>query len=83
MTEKVSFRPTKRLFIDVLTRDISIRDCILDLLDNSVDSYTRHKISETRDVHLKFGEDSFEIMDTCGGVSKQDLKNEVFRFGMA
>ena len=42
MAEVVSFHPTKKLFIDVLTRDISIRDCILDLLDNSVDSYVHY-----------------------------------------
>jgi len=45
MVETVNFYPTKKLFIDVLTRDISIRDCIFDLLDNAVDSYTRNRLS--------------------------------------
>lgn len=83
MTEDVSFRPTKNLFIDVLTRDISVKDCILDLLDNSVDSYTRHDIRETREVLLTYSTDMFQIMDSCGGVNKDDLKNEIFRFGIS
>ena len=61
MAETVSFYPTKRLFIDVLTRDISIRDCIFDLLDNAADSYTRHGISDTRQVQISFDDDHFEI----------------------
>ena len=82
MAENVSFSPTKSLFIDVLTRDISLKDCILDLLDNSVDSYTRKGITETRNISLTISENIFEIIDYCGGISKQDLLNEVFRFGM-
>jgi hypothetical protein len=30
--------PSKAFFIEMLTRDITLSDCILDLLDNSVDS---------------------------------------------
>jgi len=37
--DKIEAIPTKRLFIDILTRDISVRACILDLIDNSVDAY--------------------------------------------
>ena len=54
MIEFVNFQPTKRLFIDILTRDISIHDCILDLLDNAVDSYTRNEINEKREIQLNF-----------------------------
>ena len=82
MAETVSFYPTKKLFIDVLTRDISIRDCIFDLLDNAVDSYTRNRLSETRHVRVNFTSERFEIMDECGGIRKDQLLNEVFRFGL-
>lgn len=83
MTENVNFRPTKRLFIDVLTQDISLKDCILDLLDNSVDSYTKNKIAGTGEISLTISPNSFQIFDSCGGISKPVLLNEVFRFGMS
>jgi hypothetical protein len=33
--------PTKEFFIEMFTRDISLEDCILDLIDNSIDSLIR------------------------------------------
>jgi hypothetical protein len=33
----VSGSPSKGFFIDMITRDLTITDCILDLIDNSVD----------------------------------------------
>ena len=44
--------PTKELFINVLTKDISLKDCILDLLDNSVDSYIRMEIPDRRQIKI-------------------------------
>jgi len=82
MAETVSFYPTKKLFIEVLTRDISIRDCIFDLLDNSVDSYTRRNLKGTRQIQVSFNADSFSIRDNCGGISKKELLDEVFRLGV-
>ena len=81
MAELVSFQPTKELFINILTRDISIHDCILDLLDNAVDSYTRNEINEKREVRLNFDKSKVSILDNCGGIEKERLKKEVFRFG--
>ncbi len=43
--DKIMATPTKRLFIEILTKDISVKDCILDLIDNSVDSYIWNEIS--------------------------------------
>jgi hypothetical protein len=37
MTERIDASPTKGFFISMITRDISLTDCILDLLDNSLD----------------------------------------------
>ena len=81
MTELVSFQPTKKLFIDILTRDIPIRDCILELLDNAVDSYTRNEIDEKRKIRLNFDKNELSIFDDCGGIDKKKLQEEVFRFG--
>ena len=33
--------PTKQFFVDMLTRDIDIKDAILDLLDNCLDGVVR------------------------------------------
>jgi len=81
MTELVDFQPTKGLFIDILTKDISIHDCILDLLDNAVDSYTRNKIKEKREIQLDFDKNELRAFDNCGGIDKKKLQTEVFRFG--
>ena len=81
MTELVSFQPTKKLFIDILTRDIPIRDCILELLDNAVDSYTRNEIDEKREIRLNFDKNELSVFDNCGGIEKKRLQKEVFRFG--
>jgi len=82
MQELVKFHPTKRLFIDTLTKDISVRDCIFDLLDNAVDSYVRHKIRERREIRVEFDKEKFLIYDNCGGISVDHLLNHVFRFGV-
>jgi hypothetical protein len=38
---QVKAKPHKRFFIDMITRDISLEACVLDLIDNSVDGATR------------------------------------------
>ncbi len=43
--------PRKRFFMEMFTRDISLEDCILDLIDNSIDSLVRYKdIDPARDI---------------------------------
>ena len=74
MTEWVSFQPTKKLFIDILTKDIPIRDCIFELLDNAVDSYTRNEIDEKREIRLNFDKNELSVFDNCGGIDKEKLK---------
>jgi hypothetical protein len=41
MSQIASFKPTKRFFVSMLTRDIALDDAILDLLDNCLDGVTR------------------------------------------
>lgn len=38
---EINASPSKNFFIDMLTRDIPVTDCILDLIDNSIDSVFR------------------------------------------
>ena len=81
MDINVDFQPTKVLFIDVLTKDISVHDCILDLIDNSVDAYIRNKISDKRKVEIEISKKRFSIYDTCGGISKDNVEKQIFKFG--
>jgi hypothetical protein len=39
--KKARANPTKAFFVRMITRDISLEDCILDLIDNSVDGAWR------------------------------------------
>lgn len=80
--EKLSAEPTKTLFINVLTKDVDEKECILDLIDNSIDSYTRQGYSEPRDIKLKIDKECFEIIDTCGGIDINSIKKDIFRFGV-
>jgi len=79
---ELSAEPTKTLFINVLTKDVDEKECILDLIDNSIDSYTRKGYSDSRDIKIKIEKECFEIIDTCGGIDFKTLKEDVFRFGV-
>ena len=87
----------KRFFIDMFTRDISLEDCVLDLIDNSIDSYlVKHAISVSQ---LIFGPDPssenrplgrievtcsdrlIRVVDTCGGIPRKRAVEDVFCFG--
>ena len=74
--------PTKELFINILTRDVNVKDCILDLVDNSVDSYIRNELTDKRLIMINISEDYFEIFDNCGGIGYKYLQDKVFKFGV-
>jgi len=42
--------PSKSFFIDMLTKDIGLIDCILDLVDNSIDSLVRRYNLDVMDI---------------------------------
>lgn len=84
--------PTKDFFINIITRDISIEDCILDLLDNSLDGARRVVLRRNGDtesetayegykISITFQDDSFEILDNCGGISIESAEKYAFHFG--
>lgn len=71
----------------MLTRDISLDDAILDLLDNCVDGILRNKLSANgeepykgRHAHIVISEDYFSISDNCGGIPWSE-KDYAFRMG--
>ena len=74
--------PTKKFFVNMITRDITVEDSILDLLDNSVDSARRSaesgkpmSLAKTILIfhHTRFGSpsrpNSSTIKDNCGGMT--------------
>ena len=75
--------PTKGFFIDMITRDISIKDAILDLIDNSIDGANNIN-PESYDglsIDLTVKENEFIIKDNCGGFSLDIAQKYAFRFG--
>ena len=84
--------PTKAFFVNMITRDITFEDCILDLIDNSVDGASRSehnpRINLDSDVNLSKYEisivasaDKFSIKDNCGGMTLDDAAEHAFSFG--
>ena len=79
--------PTKDFFVTMITRDISLRDCIFDLLDNAIDA-ARRKASDVEgapfsgyQVELTYSAKQFVVKDNCGGISLSDALDYAFNFG--
>lgn len=75
--------PTKKFFIEMITRDISIEDAIIDLLDNSVDGANRINPDnyEGLSINIQINDSEFIIQDNCGGFSLDTAQKYAFRFG--
>lgn len=89
--------PRKQFFRDMFTRDIAVEDCILDLVDNSIDGLIRSRKIDLRNIVLSaseglgskdrptidivFDEGKFEISDKCGGLDIELAVKEAFNFG--
>jgi Histidine kinase-, DNA gyrase B-, and HSP90-like ATPase len=85
----VSTQPVKRFFVDMLTRDISLQDVLLDLIDNSVDGVLRSIDEATRQrekpytgywVRITLSANEFVIEDNCGGIPWNE-RDRAFRMG--
>jgi len=94
--------PRKHFFFEMFTRDISLEDCILDLIDNSIDGLIRSRSIEIGGsllnlqsngthngsrslpkISVSYSPRRFEIIDTCGGISRDLAVKDVFNFGHA
>ena len=89
--------PRKQFFIEMFTRDITLEDCILDLIDNAMDSYLRtRRIDVGAEVfgqndgvlpphpgliRIDFSQEQFTISDNCGGIDRKAAEDDVFCFG--
>jgi hypothetical protein len=87
--ETVRATPTKRFFVDMLTRDIELHDAILDLLDNCVDGILRSQRSKIEAnlpydgfwAKISFNQKKFRIIDNCGGIPLELAKKYAFMMG--
>ncbi len=87
--------PSKELFVDMLTRDITLSECILDLIDNSIHSLVVNEKLDVMDhliagsapptvnhkVEINFSPSKFSIKDNCGGITLNDAEHHVFLLG--
>lgn len=85
--EPVNASPVKSFFVLMLTRDISLEDAILDLLDNCVDGILRStkkqkgtKPYKDFKAEIEFDKHTFTIQDNCGGIP-WNLHDYAFRMG--
>lgn len=90
-------QPSKAFFVDMITRDLTVEDSILDLIDNAIDAaVTRqdvdvmtvlpgHEHNKHRfskaTIAINIDDVALTINDTCGGMSIKDAEEVVFRFG--
>lgn len=83
--------PTKDFFINMLTKDIDLKDAILDLLDNCLDGVIRTKGIKDKSLdknyyqgfhaRINISTSNFSLIDNCGGISKIIARDEAFRMG--
>jgi hypothetical protein len=79
----VKAAPTKRFFISVLIKDISLLDAVVELVDNSVDSARGSGNLVGVHIEIGYGNGMFSIRDNAAGISIQQATNYAFRFGRA
>ncbi|HXL73281.1 MAG TPA: hypothetical protein VN963_06610, partial [bacterium] len=94
--EEILTPATKDFFINMITKDITLEDCILDLIDNSIDCYLRnnyldvtkwyfHKAElkklKNKFINIQLNENEFSIKDNCGGLPLITARNGAFGFG--
>lgn len=85
--KKIHADATKDFFVTMITRDISLRDCIFDLLDNAIDGARRKPGEDStkpfggHDIRLSFDSNAFRIGDNCGGIRLSDAIDYAFHFG--
>ncbi len=89
---KAAASPTKAFFVRMITRDITLEDCILDLIDNSVDGAWENEGSppmsigegsqlSAYEVCIEASPDRFAIRDNCGGMTLENAADHAFSFG--
>lgn len=89
---KAAANPTKAFFVRMITRDITLEDCIFDLIDNSIDGAWElaggqaMSLGDDTDlspyrIKIHIEPDRFEISDNCGGITLDEAVEYAFTFG--
>ena len=81
--------PSKRFFVNMLVRDIELKDAILDLLDNCVDGILRSASADRSSAKpyagfhatISIAADGFRIVDNCGGIPYRTAVEKAFAIG--
>ncbi|GFH97077.1 hypothetical protein IMSAGC003_03646 [Lachnospiraceae bacterium] len=84
MERVVKANPTKEFFVNMLVRDILLKQAIIELIDNSIDgarSIRENNEYKGLEIVVKFNGERFEIEDNCGGIPVDVAANYAFRFG--
>ena len=80
--KKVNASPTKEFFVEMLIRDIFLKEAIIELVDNSIDGARRtEQNKESSKIFVNLNKDFFEIVDNCGGIPLDVAREKAFRFG--
>jgi len=88
--KKIEGIPSKDLFIAMLIKDITLRDAIGDLTDNSVDAANANASkSDQQDeidlskfsINILLDKTHFEIFDNCGGIEEDIARESAFKLG--
>ena len=80
----INASPSKEFFIKMIVRDVQASHAISELVDNSVDGAKRLRPDGNftgLEIALTLNEESFKIIDNCGGISVEIAQNYAFRFG--
>ena len=94
--DEIDARPTKAFFIDNLTRDLTLEDAILDLVDNSIDSAIQisnldvsaellrrspKPNAQKIPITIEVSPDRIAVSDEAGGIDPVRARKDVFRLG--
>ena len=90
-THKAHATPSKDFFVRMITKDISLEDCILDLIDNCLDGARKVQHAANADARVdnysgfyakvRFTGERFDIVDNCGGIKISEAIDYAFHFG--
>lgn len=84
--KKIAGIPSKELFIDMLVKDLSLKDAIGDLVDNSVDAANKMANQFKTDlknfsINISFDKNHFRISDNAGGIEEEVARKYAFKLG--
>jgi hypothetical protein len=92
----VHARVSKLFFVEMITRDLSVADCLLDLVDNSIDQAVqdtsadvmaalthrgKERLFKRESVTVELSANRVVVADTCGGIPVSEARNRIFLFG--